>query len=114
MGSMIVLQEREPPISQPESSCPAAESSLPTADESALRADTSSPIDDVTPVQSFTADLPTPVQSALYSIDQIDRQIREQESQLERQDTEKTEDELNAEGTVQILYLTRTFFNKHF
>ena len=90
MGSMIVLQERE-------TGAPIQPSPVPIND-SALRPDESSPIDDVTPVQSFTADLPTPVQSALYTIDQIDREIRAQEDTREREDREKIE----AEGTVKI------------
>ena len=90
MGSMIVLQERE-------TEAPVKTSPVPINDSS-LRPDESSPIDDVTPVQSFTADLPTPVQSALYTIDQIDREIRAEEDTVEPEDREKIE----AEGTVKI------------
>merc|ERR1712227_1036120 len=85
MGSMIVLQERE-------TEAPVKSSPVPMNDSS-LRPDDSSPIDDVTPVQSFTADLPTPVQSALYTIDQIDREIRAEEDTVEPEDREKIEAE---------------------
>jgi len=85
MGSMIVLQERE-------TEAPVKSSPVPI-NNSSLRPDDSSPIDDVTPVQSFTADLPTPVQSALYTIDQIDREIRAEEDTVEPEDREKIEAE---------------------